>query len=150
MEFGFSKIFVMERGGGPVLYAYAGAQAARELVQRALTGETPADNPIWRLTPFIDAPGDYGNSSYYFEWEREWRHVGNFSFDSNEVAFLILPEGLHEAARNFFAKAYIEHTGPAYFYPFLDLTWPRERVDSTLAAGSIAPPEGGPGRGLWS
>jgi hypothetical protein len=149
---GFSKISVIERGGGPVFYAYAGTpheQAARELVRRALTGETPTDDPIWHLTPFIEAPGDYGNSPYYFEWEREWRHVGNFSFEPDEVAFLIMPERLHKAARNFFVEAYTEHTGPAYFCPFLDLTWPRERVDSRLAAGPIAAPTGGPGRGLW-
>jgi hypothetical protein len=29
----------------------------------------------------------YPNGSYYFEWEREWRKVGDFTFTTDEVAF---------------------------------------------------------------
>jgi hypothetical protein len=95
------------------------------------------NDPIWRLTPLIDVPGAY-KSQYYFEWEREWRHVGDFSFDTGDVAFLVMPETFHKAARHFFAEAYTANIGPAYFCPFLDITWPRERILCALASGSVA------------
>jgi hypothetical protein len=65
-------------------------------------GKGDADNPIWTITPFVDAPGNHGTSKYFFEWEREWRKAGDFTFTTDEVEFLMLPEGLHEAARGFF------------------------------------------------
>jgi hypothetical protein len=138
---GFSKAMVIKRGGGPVLYAYFGTPheiAVRELIQQAQISQMPND-PIWRLTPLIDVPGAY-KSQYYFEWEREWRHVGDFSFDISDVAFLVMPEKHHEAARHFFADAYTENIGPAYFCPFVDITWPRERILCALASGSVAAP----------
>jgi hypothetical protein len=139
---GFSKAIVSERGGGPVFYAYAGtpqAVAVRELIQRAKISQMSND-PIWRLTPLIEAPGVYNGSQYYFEWEREWRHVGDFVFDTTDVAFLVMPEKLHPVARAFFAEAYTENIGPAYFCPFLDITWPRDRILCALASGSVAAP----------
>jgi abortive phage resistance protein AbiGi (putative antitoxin) len=139
---GFSKAIVIERGGGPVFYVYAGtphAVAVRELIERAKTSQISND-PIWRLTPMIETPGVYNDREYYFEWEREWRHVGDFAFDTIDVAFLIMPETLHAVAREFFADAYAQNTGPAYFCPFLDITWPRDRILCALASGSVAAP----------
>jgi hypothetical protein len=91
-------------------------------------------------TPFIDSPGSYNYSHYYFEWEREWRHVGYFIFNTEEVAFLVVPESLHASAREFFAYSYRENTGPAYFCPFVDITWSRERILSTLGGRPVAAP----------
>lgn len=75
---GFTKKFMVARGGGPVFYAYLGtpqARALQDLLEEARAWPTPAGSPIWRVAPFVDFPGDYGDRSYRFEWEREWRHV---------------------------------------------------------------------------
>jgi len=132
---GFTKDFLIARGGGPVLYAYAGtphARALQKLVDDARALPNPTVSLIWRVTPFVDLPGDYGGRSYRFEWEREWRHVGNLDFQPDDVAFLIIPEDLHEAARGFFEHARDENLGPAYLCPYIDPGWDRRRVRSAL------------------
>lgn len=132
----FTKEFLVARGGGPIMYAYDGtpqSEALDALIRRARASNDPAADPVWRLTPFVDLPGRRG--SYYFEWEREWRHVGDLAFAPEDVAFLLMPEEFHEAARGFFDQAYWEHTGPSYLCPFLDASWTRERCESELAAG---------------
>lgn len=64
---GFSKSFAIASGGGPVSYLYdEQAEAAQQLMERATAD---ADDPIWSLVPFMEAPVR-GNA---FEWEREWR-----------------------------------------------------------------------------
>jgi hypothetical protein len=141
----FSKTFLVERGGGPILYAYDGtpqAEAVQRLMREARRGTNPAAHPIWDLTPFVDLPGRAG--SYYFEWEREWRHVGDLRFSPEDVAFLLMPEEFHEAARGFFEDARREDVGPAYHCPYLDATWPRERWMRALRADS-APQRRSPG-----
>ena len=75
---------------------------------------------FFNLAPFIDIPGEYGSSRYRFEWEREWRVIGDLSFTPDDVAFLILPYDLHEPARSFFADAEVEQVGPNYDCPYYD------------------------------
>jgi hypothetical protein len=79
---GFTKQFVVARGGGPVWYAEKGgtiASAISTLIRRAQHSVHSAIEPIWTLTAFIDVPGDYAGGPYRFEWEREWRHVESFN-----------------------------------------------------------------------
>lgn len=129
---GFRKDFLVERGGGPILYAYkdtAHAKAVNSLVNAA--ADQPA-HPIWRITPFIDLPGVYGHKKYLFEWEREWRAVGDFPFAPPDAAFLIIPECLHEAARDFFDDAERENIGPNYECKFIDPYWSDEIISAVL------------------
>lgn len=59
----FRKEFIVERGGGPILYAYQDtphAMAMRTLIEGAVG--KPSD-PIWSVAPFVDQPGQYGRSS---------------------------------------------------------------------------------------
>jgi hypothetical protein len=133
-EFGivFRKDYVLQNGGNPILYAYKDqpvTQAIHHLVSAA--AGNPA-NPIWKVTPFIDRPGAYGSATYFFEWEREWRIVGDLSFDTKDVAFLIIPEGSHEAARIFFEGARDDHTGPCYDCPYIDGHWSLEKTTPVL------------------
>ena len=128
----FRKDFIVARNGGPILYAYQDtphAMAIRTLIDKAVG---KADDPIWRVAPFIDQPGQYGSSSYFFEWEREWRHVGNLQFDEADPVFLIIPEDLHEAARHFFDNAEREQLGPNYKCPFIDPYWGLEKIKGIL------------------
>lgn len=105
------------------------AKAMRTLIDDAVGHP---DHPIWRVAPFVDQPGQYGSSSYFFEWEREWRHVGNLHFDETDPAFLIIPEVLHEAARDFFDNAEREQLGPNYKRPFIDPYWGLEKIKGIL------------------
>lgn len=129
---GFRKQFVVNKGGGPIWYVYNKTpqwQSLQQIMQES-QGEPAA--PIWKLTPLIDAPGEYSGRRYYFEWEREWRYVGQFSFEIDDVAFLLIPEELHQAARTFFEDVCRENIGPAYFCPYVDPTWERDRILETL------------------
>jgi hypothetical protein len=105
---GFTKEFMVARGGGPIFYAYSGtphAQALRDLLEDARAWPNPAESPICRVAPFVDFPGDHNGRPYHFEWEREWRHVGKFNFCLTDVAFLVIPENQHDDARRYFEGA---------------------------------------------
>ncbi len=128
----FRKEFIVARNGGPILYAYqdtSHAKALRTLIDGAVG---KSDDPIWRVAPFVDEPGEHGKSPYFFEWEREWRHPGNLQFNEDDPAFLIIPEDLHEAARDFFDNAEREQLGPNYKCPFIDPYWGLEKIKSIL------------------
>lgn len=128
----FTKQFMISKGGGPIWHVYNNAEQMQSLQQIMQESRDDPSAPIWKLTPLIDAPGEYFGRQYYFEWEREWRYVGEFSFEVDDVAFLLIPERLHGAARVFFEDAYREHNGPAYFCPYIDPTWDRDRILETL------------------
>lgn len=128
----FSKQFVLSRGGGPIWYAWKDTPHWRALQEMMAAAAGDAEAPIWKITPMIDAPGTYGGRAYLFDWEREWRHIGSMSFEPEDVAFLLIPEDLHSAARRFFENAYLEHIGPAYFCPYMDPSWDRDRIIEAL------------------
>ena len=68
-----------------------------------------------------------------FDRKREWRHIGQMSFDVEDVAFLMIPEEFHEYAKTFFEDAYQEKLGPYYFCPYIDPTWDRKRILKALS-----------------
>lgn len=132
---GFRKDVLITRGGAPLWYLDKASPQARTvstIIQSKIDrGIDPAD-PIWKLTPFIDQPGDYGGHPYRFEWEREWRVAGPFGFEPADAAFLFLPEDDHDAARQFFADVKVEHSGPVYECPYIDPTWSIEKIEEAL------------------
>lgn len=129
------KEFVTGAGGGPVWYVEHQSPLAAWVDQVKNTALNPfvADHPIWRLTPFIERPGDYDGATYRFEWEREWRVPGGIGFAPADVAFLFIPEELHGAAADFFRDAYEENTGPAYFCPYIDPRWGVDQLQAAFA-----------------
>ena len=80
----------------------------------------------------MDAPGDYSTGNYFFEWEREWRKLGDFKFTEVDVEFLVAPSALHEAARAFFDNAKADNLGPCYDCPFIDPYWKIEKIKPLL------------------
>lgn len=127
---GFTKSFLLDHGGGPVWYVEHGgptATALNELMAIARSGGPTG--AVWAVTPFVDSPGNYPTGTYRFEWEREWRHVGDLAFGEDDPAFLMIPETLHDAAREFFDNARAETIGPSYACPFLDPHWTREMIE---------------------
>lgn len=134
---GFRQTKLLEAGGGRVWYVdkdSAPAAAVQELIAEKVGPPMDVDSPIWRVTQFIDFPGDYGGTQYRFEWEREWRVPGDFVFTPEDVAFLFIPGELHGNARTFFESARRENLGPAYESPFLDPLWSDGDIQAALTA----------------
>ena len=55
-------------------------------------------NATAKALPFIEPMYDFrehGGGRHEFWWEREWRHLGDFSFDWPDVALIIAPEVEH-------------------------------------------------------
>lgn len=128
---GFSKDFVKSKGVGPIWYVEKDSdqhKAISQLIERACS----ADDPIWSMTPMIDVPGDYPTGTYRFEWEREWRKIGDFVFEPHDAAFLVIPEELQGAAREFFRQAELDNSGPSFDCPFIDSSWSFEEINDVL------------------
>jgi hypothetical protein len=141
---GFHQQFIIDNGGARVWYLdqESPPQAAlRERIRLSMVGGIDQDDPLWKLTPFVDTPTDDPVRNR-FEWEREWRVPGGLRFGPDEVAFLLIPEELHGAARNFFAEAQAQNLGPAYFCPYLDPDWDDVRIQQAVA--NVSPARNGP------
>lgn len=132
----FKKDFVVHRNGNPILYAYKDQPLIKAIKKLIAAAGTNAADPIWEVTPFVDVPGAYPKGSYFFEWEREWRKIGNFTFSPQDVAFLLIPEHLHGAAKGFFENVRAENLGPAYDCPIIDAHWKRKKIKHLLPKGS--------------
>ncbi|MBK8295134.1 MAG: hypothetical protein IPK93_10310 [Solirubrobacterales bacterium] len=148
---GFHKDFIVQQGGAPLWYldrAGPRAQHIGDEIKRRIDEGIDVDDPFWKITPFVDRPGFYGTSSYRFEWEREWRLVGDLAFGPSNVAFLFLPEAEHEKARQFFVDVEIAHTGPHYLVPYIDASWDMSKIQDALE-NLPEPPEPSPGVTPW-
>lgn len=131
---GFRKEYIVERGGGPILYTYKHTGQAQAIKAMVHAAADDADSPVWDVAPFVNLPGIYGKSEYFYEREREWRHVGDLAFSETNPAFLIIPEDLHQSARDFFHSAKVDNVGPSYECPFIDPYWGEDRVAAALHA----------------
>lgn len=140
---GFRKDVLVRKNGAPLWYLDKdGVQAQiiqSQIRDRISSGVDPRDQ-LWKLTPFIDNPGNYAQRTYRFEWEREWRVVGDMLFDPADVAFLFLPEEDHDKARQFFSDAEVGHTGPAYLCHYIDPRWELAQIQEALSNVPYAPP----------
>ena len=132
---GFRKTFARTRGAGPIWYVEKDSPQhfGIQNLMAAVSAPHLATQPIWSLTPFIDVPGEYPTGTYRFEWEREWRCVGNFTFTPDDVAFLVIPSELHIAARDFFRNARNENLGPLFGCPYIDSAWDAATVARALS-----------------
>jgi hypothetical protein len=139
---GFRQDFLINHGGARVWYLDKDGSASaafQEAVRAAMTGGIDPADPVWRITPLIDYPGDYGGTQYRFEWEREWRVPGGLAFGPDDVAFLFIPEEWHGAARSFFEGHLAENTGPAHLCPYVDPRWDTARIQAAFAAVAAPP-----------
>jgi hypothetical protein len=142
---GFTQEFLARRGGARVWYLDKDGVAARAFDALKAQKVHPFDaaDPLWTLTPFVDFPGEYGDTLYRFEWEREWRVPGGLSFLPEDVSFLFMPEEFHDRARTFFADAEPEDAGPNYVCPYLDPSWGMDRIQEVLeelTSGTVSIP----------
>jgi len=94
----------------------------------------PSEDPILKLTPFIEQMGPTTNSMKEFWWEREWRHVGDFLFMLPRVVAVLAPYAEHDAlASDLAAGPGKTEEWVAGRVGFLDGTWGLERMIAALA-----------------
>lgn len=127
---GFHQLTLIPKGASRVWYldpATPTRAAVNGLVRTAMTGGVDLNDDIWRLTPFADNVAD----NYHFEWEREWRVVGDLAFAPEDVAFLFIPGEQHDDARAFLVDGG-RGAGPAYNCPLLDPLWTDEQLQEVL------------------
>ena len=127
----FHKDFIRSVGGARVWYLDSDtpAKEAFKAVRLKARQDKNPDGPFWKLAPFVDyvSPGFYA-----FEWEREWRVIGNMNFTAEDVAFIFVPDHLHANA-TYFLHDGNGNAGPAYNCPIVDPLWDRDKVLETLA-----------------
>jgi hypothetical protein len=130
---GFRQDFLRINGGQRVKYVQPGGADAQRWVQeisRRCVAEADAEDPFWRKTPFVDElDSDPAEDT---SWEKEWRVPGGLRFQPDDVAFVFLPEELHDNARAFFGEHRANNTGPAYLGRYLDPRWDRARIQEVL------------------
>ena len=128
----FRKSFIESSGGQRVWYLEKESEVADALFSMVKKQHFPRvdeNDPLLRLTPFID----YLNERRSFEWEREWRVVGELDFQPSDVRFLFLPDGEHIDARNYLDSEYEELSGPDLSHaPMIDLRWSDEKIQQVL------------------
>lgn len=125
----FRKDFLGRAGGAPVWYLERGTPIAKIFFEMS-TAKTPIDPdaPIWKITPFVDYPGEYRGCTYQFEWEREWRVPGSVSFaPGDNIAFMFVPEAEHAELREAF---------PTLDCPLVDPGWGEDRLQTAFSTAT--------------
>jgi hypothetical protein len=114
-----------------------------ELVDRAMKAARTAgghdakklqDEPFLRIAPYFETMGPVGNyDRKEFWWEREWRHIGDYSITRpSTIVALIAPEAEHASIQSELSG----QGGAAQWLnrPMLDPHWGLERMIASLAS----------------
>ncbi len=152
----FTKTFARRRGVNPVWYLDITRRGGtdwltvpiNDLLDQAVEDAIPprattpyieelASAPILRLTPFIEQMGNPRGRRKEFWWEREWRHVGDLSFSTDDIVVVFAPEDEHDflqeqlrsRPRGASTTPPIAGNMPA----FVDAKWGLERMIGALA-----------------
>lgn len=95
----FTKMVARRKGVNPVWYVdmtpgrdWQVAKALDQLRAEALASGSFRDHPASRILPFAEPMGTWQAARKEFWWEREWRHIGDFHFTMDEIAFVLCPE----------------------------------------------------------
>lgn len=143
----FTKSFARREGANPVWYldiSQRGREWLTEPVNRLVDaaealaagdagvtdGSVLASADILRLTPFIEQMGPKKVGRKEFWWEREWRHVGKFTFDPDDIVVAFAPENQQAKLQARLKEA----TDDDYNgLTFVDVNWGLERIIGALA-----------------
>ncbi len=102
------------------------------LVENALQSRSNfADNPLAKITPFMDVMGTWDDSKKEFWWEREWRQLGDLRFSLGHLAVVFCPE---LEMRYFHNSVDTGHRS----IPLVDPNWGLEHIIAELAG--VPPP----------
>jgi Putative abortive phage resistance protein AbiGi, antitoxin len=128
----FERKFIENLGGSRVWYLEKGSPASDALFEIVKARHFPViqeEDPLLDLTPYID----FLNENRSFEWEREWRVVGDLEFVPKDVQYLFMPGEKHSDARRFLDKRYKDGEGPDLSHaPMIDPYWSDEEVQAVL------------------
>ena len=120
----FLKTTLRAQGATPVWYLERGnpvQQHLFEMVREAAYRHQPdLQDPLWQITPFIDYPGVYGDHEFKWQWEREWRVLGNLRFEPQALPFVFAPQSDHSEVR----RRWDQVLSPAQVPVLLDAKWP--------------------------
>ncbi len=131
----FTKIVARRNGTNPCWYydLNRGTYSAVGTALFALRDQACKDeatflaHPARHLFPFAEWMGTGGTGTQHeFWWEREWRHIGDFSFDASQVALVLSPEADH---------ADFEKIAPG---KVIDPSWSLERMIAKLVGLSAS------------
>ncbi len=112
---------------GPVQQLRAQAiEAARHSKTDGIEQVRLKQQPIFKLTPFLEQMGKPKVVRKEFWWEREWRHVDDFCFDSSHVVTILAPEEAHDTL-----DAELDALGRRV--PVVDPRWGQERMIAALS-----------------
>ena len=108
----FLRDVVRAKGENPVWYYGIGSPleaSLQSLFNQAFSsgaGAGAASHPTLALFPYFEGVGQLPNGrTKEFSWEREWRHVGDFEFDVNDVAAMSTLEASHRVLSGTFGLA---------------------------------------------
>jgi len=112
----FTKEFIISKGGNRVWYVEKNSSQHISLERMASSN----NSSLLELVPFIEIVSNNQNERCDFDWEREWRVIGQIHFSPEDVKYLFIPSDSHQHARMFFDDAERENTGPNYQCPYID------------------------------
>ncbi|WP_176562331.1 abortive infection system antitoxin AbiGi family protein [Mycolicibacterium palauense] len=144
----FTKTYARRRACNPVWYINQtrGFDWPTQALNTAIAGEIrPYEHrdSLFRITPFIEQMGDWSQGGTTrmkeFWWEREWRRVGDFSFEPIHTVALLAPASDHTELRQT-----LDATGfwSSRAVPILDPDWGLERMIAVMSG--VAPEDLGP------
>lgn len=126
----FTKLLGRMTGINPILYIEnRGRRNLRACVTKAIADAIERSSggrldPVLSLAPFLDALGAVGETQYEFSWEREWRHVGDYSLPEHFI--VLAPEAEHVDVKGFLREEDQDR-------PIIDGTWSLEKIIANLA-----------------
>lgn len=143
----FTKSFARREGVNPVWYLDITrghswlTEPIRELLELAVDDATPegeadpdpeelAEAPILRLTPFVEQMGTPLEIRKEFWWEREWRHVGDLRFTTDDIVVVFAPQAEHDWLWEQLVQS---PDYPGGTLAFVDAHWGLERMIGALA-----------------
>jgi hypothetical protein len=124
----FTKIVARRLGANPIWYFEmippdgpipTALDSLRNAVARA-GDDGFANHPGAAILPYFEGMLTTSTRQKEFWWEREWRHVGDFEFTDEDVAFVLAPFEHHARLR------------PIVRRPLLDPEWSLERMIASI------------------
>ena len=85
---GFSKEFIFSKGGGPVFYIRADVYNRQQWDDAVM----PFLTPFWPKYISKEQKNHVNFKECDYTHEREWRVVGNLSFEYSDISFVVLPD----------------------------------------------------------
>jgi hypothetical protein len=112
--FVFSREFLMEKPAQPVFYvnSYGDDKGVREAFDKVfeIAQRSKFAGKTWKLLPFLSAM----HARYDFGWEKEWRHVGDLSFEYDDVECAVVPERVNREIKDRLADLAIAMYSPGW------------------------------------